>query len=71
MLDAKFISLIHHSRSLTEIVVDSNQSNVTFDLDPTEGWVFRLMLDGTRRRVCWLPHKRRDRGEIAWDRHHP
>jgi hypothetical protein len=41
----------------------SNQSSVTFDLDPTAGWVFRFMLDGTRRRMCWLPHRRR--GEVA------
>jgi hypothetical protein len=46
--------------------MDSNQSSAAFDLDPTEGWVFRLMLHGDRRRMCWLPHKRRDQGEIAY-----
>jgi hypothetical protein len=34
-------------------------------MDESEGWVFRLMLDGTRRRMCWLPHERRVNGEIA------
>jgi hypothetical protein len=65
ILITKLLTLIHHSHPLTEIVIDSNESSVTFGLDPTEGWVFRFMLDGTRRRVCWLPHKRRDRGKIA------
>jgi hypothetical protein len=65
ILNAKFLSLIPHSHPSTEIVIDPNESSTTFDLDRSEGWVFRLMLDGTWRRVCWLPHKRRDRGEIA------
>jgi WD40 repeat protein len=49
---------------LTEIVV-GNKSTATFDLDLTEGWVFRLTNDGTRRRMCWLPHQRRDGAQIA------
>jgi hypothetical protein len=51
---------------LTEIVIESNKSSATFALGLIEGWVFRLTLDGTRRRMCWLPHKRRDKGEIAF-----
>jgi WD40 repeat protein len=49
---------------LTEIII-GNESTATFDLDRTEGWVFRLTNDGTCRRMCWLPHKRRDTGMIA------
>jgi hypothetical protein len=65
ILGAKSSSLIPHPHPSTEIVIDSNKSLATFILDPNEGWIFRLMLDGTRRRMCWLPHKRRDLGEIA------
>jgi hypothetical protein len=49
---------------LTEIII-GNESTATFDLDQTEGWVFRLTLDGTWRRMCWLPYNRRDNGEMA------
>jgi WD40 repeat protein len=49
---------------LTEIVI-GNESTATFDLDLTEGWVFRLTNDGTRRRMCWLPHQHRDRAKIT------
>jgi hypothetical protein len=49
---------------LTEIVI-RNESTATFDLDRTEGWVFRLSNDGTRRRMCWLPHQRRDGAKIT------
>jgi WD40 repeat protein len=49
---------------LTEMVV-GNESTATFELDRTDGWVFRLTNDGTRRRMCWLPHQRRDRANIT------
>jgi WD40 repeat protein len=48
----------HHSHLSTEIIMDRHGSRTTSDLDVSEGWVFRIALDGTRRRMCWLPHKR-------------
>jgi hypothetical protein len=30
-----------------------------------EGWVLRRNLDGSWRRMCWLPYKRRENGRIA------
>jgi hypothetical protein len=29
-----------------------------------EGWVLRRNLDGSWRRMCWLPYKRREYGTI-------
>jgi hypothetical protein len=52
-------------RPLKEILIDSNESSTTFDVDVSQGWIFRLALDGTRQRMCWLPHKRRHAGKIA------
>jgi WD40 repeat protein len=49
---------------LTEIII-GNESTATFDLDRTGGWLFRFTNDGTCRRMCWLPHQRWDRAEIA------
>jgi hypothetical protein len=46
--------------------MDSNRSNAAFELDESQGWVSRLALDGSMRRMCWLPHQRRHDGCIAW-----
>jgi hypothetical protein len=53
-------------RDLTELLSDANGSTAGFDVDWREGWMFRLALDGTRRRVCWLPHSRRFNGCLAF-----
>jgi hypothetical protein len=58
--------LIHCPRAATDIVIDWNENSDIFYLDEREGWVFRLALDGTSRRMCWLPHKRRHSGQIAF-----
>jgi WD40 repeat protein len=58
--------LIHDYHSLTENTMDSSGSNVAFELDEHQGWVFRIAHDGSSRRMCWLPHKRRYDGCIAW-----
>jgi hypothetical protein len=40
-------------------------SSSIFKLDEAgEGWVLRRNLDGPWRRMCWLPHKRRENGTI-------
>jgi hypothetical protein len=65
MINAKSASLIHHSRSPTEVIWDPNLSSVAFELDVNTGWVSRLALDGSWRRMCWLPHERRHGGVIA------
>jgi hypothetical protein len=44
----------------------SNGNNAAFQLDERQGWVSRVALDGSLRRMCWLPHKRRHGGCIAW-----
>jgi hypothetical protein len=51
---------------LTEFISEANRSTIAFDLDRNEGWIFRLALDDTRRRVCWLPHARRYQGFLAF-----
>jgi hypothetical protein len=65
-LHAKSSSLTHHCYSPTEIIIDSNGSNPAFKLDANQGWVSRVALDGSLQRMCWLPHKRRHGGLIAW-----
>jgi WD40 repeat protein len=55
----------HYSHPLTEIITDQSRSGTTFDLDVSEGWVFRTALDGTRQRMCWLPLRRWHYGRIA------
>jgi WD40 repeat protein len=65
-LITKSLSLIHDHHSLTEIIMDSNKNNAAFQLDESQGWVFRIARDGSSRRMCWLPHKRRQEGCIAW-----
>jgi WD40 repeat protein len=58
----------HCYHILTELTIDQNGSGTTSDLDVSEGWVFRIAPDGTRRRMCWLPHKRSYNGQIAcWE----
>jgi WD40 repeat protein len=58
--------LIHDHHSLIEIIMGSNGNNAAFQLDESQGWISRLALDGSLRRMCWLPHKRRHEGRIAW-----
>jgi hypothetical protein len=57
--------LIHHAHATTDIILDSNGSNPTFELDESTGWLSRLALDDSTRRMCWLPHKRGYGGRIA------
>jgi hypothetical protein len=49
-----------------EMIRDSDGSSVVFKLDAGGGWVSRVALDGSPRRMCWLPHKRRHGGRIVW-----
>jgi hypothetical protein len=63
---AKPSSLIPYSYSPTAVSVDRNGTSPVFDWDMSTGWVFRIAHDGTSRRMCWLPHKRRYGGVIAW-----
>jgi hypothetical protein len=58
--------LIHDYHFFSEIIMDSRGSNAAFGLDENQGWVSRLALDGSSRRMCWLPHNRQHRGRIAW-----
>jgi hypothetical protein len=49
-----------------DILLEEDESVVNFKLDEhNTGWVFRLEPNGTWRRMCWLPHKRRGRGLAA------
>jgi WD40 repeat protein len=65
IINAESSLFTHHSHPLTEIIIDHNGSSTTSDLDISEGWVVRIALNGTRRRMCWLPHKRCHGGQIA------
>jgi hypothetical protein len=66
ILITKPLFLTYHCYPPTEIIIDSNESNAAFELDQSQGWVSRIALDGSSRRMCWLPHKRRHKGFIAW-----
>jgi WD40 repeat protein len=51
----------------TDIRISQLERNIQFKLDgDDEGWVFRRKGDGTWRRMCWLPHKRRHRGNLDY-----
>jgi hypothetical protein len=65
ILNAESSLLIEYSQFPTDIIINSNGSSVIFDLHENTGWVSRLALDGSSRRMCWLPHKRRYGGIIA------
>jgi WD40 repeat protein len=62
---APYLPSTHYSHYLTEIMITQDGSSAASNLDVNEGWVFRVELDGTRRQVCWLPHKRWHNGRIA------
>jgi WD40 repeat protein len=62
---APYLPSTHYSHYLTEIMINQDGSSAASNLYVNEGWVFRVELDGTRRRVCWLPHKRWHNGRIA------
>jgi hypothetical protein len=48
------------------MIMDFDRSNEAFELDESQGWVSRIGSYGSSRRMCWLPHKRRHKGCIAW-----
>jgi hypothetical protein len=61
------LSLIIPYLSSTDIVVTKRESSTTFKLDGNDGgWVLRRKGDGTWRRMCWLPHKRRHEGRLDY-----
>jgi hypothetical protein len=60
--------LIPYSYSPTAVSVDRNLTSPVFELDMGTGWVIRIAHDGTWQWMCWLPHKRRYGGVIAWCR---
>jgi hypothetical protein len=46
--------------------IEQREDYSGFMLDEAgEGWVLRRNLDGSWRRMCWLPYKRRENGRIA------
>jgi hypothetical protein len=49
---------------LIDIVLEDQHLHTHFQLDD-QGWLFRHDSDGIWRRVCWLPYKRRHKGEMA------
>jgi hypothetical protein len=56
-------SLTYDSR--TEIILEERSTSRDFKLDADKGWISRRGADGIWRRICWLPHKRRQNGMIA------
>jgi hypothetical protein len=47
--------------------MELNESSDVFELDESQGWVSRIVLDDGWQRMCWLPHKRRHRGVmVCW-----
>jgi hypothetical protein len=66
ILIAKLSSLIHPSHSPTEVFTDRAGTGTFFELSASTGWVSRIVRNGSTQRMCWLPHKRRHNGCIAW-----
>jgi hypothetical protein len=46
-----------------DVQLYQRESSCAFKLHP-DGWVFRQDGGGSWRRMCWLPHKRRNYGKI-------
>jgi hypothetical protein len=55
---------------LTDIQIEKRKDSIAFELNAADdGWLMRRDVDGLRRRMCWLPHNRRNGGEVlACDR---
>jgi hypothetical protein len=53
----------HSVLSSKDVQIYQRESDSAFKLQP-DGWVLRQNGDGNWRRLCWLPHKRRDSGRI-------
>jgi hypothetical protein len=64
-IDYWFIFLIadHLVLLLKDVQIYRRESSSAFKLHP-EGWVLRRDGDGSWRRMCWLPYKRRNGGEV-------
>jgi hypothetical protein len=43
--------------------IDERESSIAFELHQ-DGWICRRHLNGTLRRICWLPYKRRNNGTM-------
>jgi WD40 repeat protein len=62
-----FLSSITYAYPSTDIRISQRESNIYFKLDGDDvGWVLRRKGDGTWRRMCWLPHKRRHGAELDY-----
>jgi hypothetical protein len=45
--------------------MDKRESSNDFKLDEADdGWILRCGVSGSWRRMCWLPHKRRNEGKV-------
>jgi hypothetical protein len=64
LIKSKFTLLINPSCCSTEIHIHRQESISAFKLHE-DGWVLRRDLDGLWRRMCWLPHERRNDGLIC------
>jgi hypothetical protein len=52
-------------QSIFTFKIDQRERSSAFMLDKAgEGWVLRRNVDGSWRRMCWLPYKRRENGKI-------
>jgi hypothetical protein len=53
------------NQSFFPFKIEQRECSSAFMLDEAgKGWVLRRNLDGSWRRMCWLPYKRRKNGEI-------
>jgi hypothetical protein len=68
MMSLMFSILIIHSYPCTDIRVFKREGSTDFKLDGDGGWVLCRKDDGTWRRMCWLPYKRRQGGILEHHR---
>jgi hypothetical protein len=64
-IETKLPLLINLSGCLTDIKIHHCEISSVFKLDEAdEGWLLRRDVEGSWRRMCWLPFKRRKHGQV-------
>jgi hypothetical protein len=64
-IETKLSLLINPSGCLIDIKIHQPEISSAFKLDEADkGWLLRRDVEGSWRRMCWLPYKLRAYGEV-------